>query len=273
MMASIWDIDGLKFGLSEINNSSKDTIFALHGFTGSSSDWSTLANQLATRRLIAPDILGHGLSEYPIEPELYEMSISADQLLFVMEHRQIDNFHLVGYSMGGRLALYIATHYPDRVKSLTLVSASPGLKTEAEREVRRQSDNGLADKIEKNGIAWFVDFWENLPLWDSQSAELKAELREKRLQNNPVGLANSLRGMGTGVMPSLWEKLPDLPMPVNLIVGELDAKFVAINQEMAELIPDVALTIIPDTGHAAHLEKPGIFKDILLNFLNKHKSI
>jgi 2-succinyl-6-hydroxy-2,4-cyclohexadiene-1-carboxylate synthase len=174
--------------------------------------------------------------------------------------------------MGGRLALYIATHYPERVQSLTLISASPGLKTEAEREARRKADNELADKIEKNGMAWFVDYWEISRLWDSQSPELKAQLRENRLKNNPIGLANSLRGIGTGVMPSLWEKLADLPIPVKLIVGELDSKFVAINQEMVSLIPNADLTIIPDAGHAAHLEKPDIFNDTLLGFLNKYKT-
>jgi len=247
----------------------QDTIIFLHGFTGSNADWINIAAVLAPScNIITPDIVGHGNAISPENSDDYRMEIVSKTIIALTDSQ----FNLIGYSMGGRLALYIATHYPDKVKSLTLISASPGLKTQTEREARRKSDNELADKIEKNGIEWFVDFWENLPLWDSQSPELKAELREKRLKNNPVGLANSLRGMGTGVMPSLWEKLPDLPMPVKLIVGELDTKFVGINQEMANLIPDVNLTIIPDAGHAAHLEKPDEFKEILLEFLNRHKT-
>ncbi|MDQ7033362.1 MAG: alpha/beta fold hydrolase [Anaerolineae bacterium] len=170
----------------------------------------SLANQLDSFTLFAPDILGHGLSESPRGDTIYTMAVVASHLLFIMEHHKIEQFHLLGYSMGGRLALYIATHYPDRVKSLILESASPGLKTEAEREARRKSDNDLADKIEANGIEWFVDYWEKLPLWHTQTPGQRAYLREQRLKNDPVGLANSLRGMGTGVMPSLWDKLSEL---------------------------------------------------------------
>lgn len=242
-----------------------DRVLILHGFTGSIFDRD--AFEVSGFEFSAGDIIGHrytGLDE-PIEN--FRMENVATKYLV-----SSDPFHIIGYSMGGRLALYMATHYPERVKSLTLISASPGLKTEAEREARRKADNELADKIEENGIEWFVDFWGNLSLWDSQSPELKAQLRENRLRNNSTGLANSLRGMGTGVMPSLWDKLADLPMPVQLIVGELDSKFVKINQEMAELIPDVDLTIIPNTGHANHLEKADEFKNILLSFLNTHKT-
>lgn len=248
---------------------SQDSIVFLHGFTGSGEDWSIvskpLSNEFSTKTL---DIVGHGNSIILANSDDYHMENLSETLLKLTD----SSFHLVGYSMGGRLALYMATHYPERIKSLTLISASPGLKTKAEREARRKADNALADKIEANGIEWFVDFWGNLSLWDSQSPELKAQLRENRLKNNPSGLANSLRGMGTGVMPSLWDKLPDLAMPVKLIVGELDSKFMAINQEMADLISDVDLSIIPGVGHANHLEKPEEFKNILLSFLNKNKS-
>lgn len=248
---------------------SQDSIVFLHGFTGSGNDWSIVSKHLSNEFSIkTPDIVGHGNSIIPANRDDYRMKNISETLLKLTD----SSFHLVGYSMGGRLALYMATHYPEWVKSLTLISASPGLKTKAEREARRKSDNELADKIENNGIEWFVDFWGNLSLWDSQSSELKAQLRENRLKNFPVGLANSLRGMGTGIMPSLWDKLPDLAMPVKLIVGELDSKFMAINQEMVNLIPDADLSIIPGAGHANHLEKPDEFKNILLSFLNTHKT-
>ncbi|MCZ7671308.1 MAG: hypothetical protein M5U34_31335 [Chloroflexi bacterium] len=116
----------------------------------------------------------------------------------------------------------------------------PGLKTEAERAERRHRDNALAGRIERDGIEAFVDFWESLPLWDSQkqlSAETRARLRQQRLQNNPLGLANSLRGMGTGMQPSLWHKLSEITMPALLLTGELDHKFCTIGEEMAQLIP------------------------------------
>lgn len=247
----------------------QDSIVFLHGFTGNQDDWANIRerfnNQYHTH---AVDIIGHGQQASSQDLANYDMAQVAQKI----KAQSPQKFHLVGYSMGGRLALYIALRYPEIIKSLTLISASPGLKTEAEREARRQADNILADKIEVNGIEWFADYWGNLSLWDSQSPELKAHLRQKRLQNNPLGLANSLRGMGTGAMPSLWDKLPDLAMPVQLIVGELDTKFMAINQEMAELIPDVRLTIIENAGHAVHLEKPDEVNITLDQFLNPHKT-
>lgn len=240
-------------------------IVLLHGFTGSGQSWQTFTPALSEQfQVITPDIVGHGENIAP-DIDSYHMQNAAKAILSTIK----EPFHLLGYSMGGRLALYIATHYPEKVKSLILESASPGLKTEIEREARKKNDNALADKIEANGIEWFVDFWESLGLWDSQSAELKAKLRKQRRANNPQGLANSLRGMGTGVMPSLWDKLPTLSMPVKLIAGDLDAKFVGINREMAKLMPDVNLSIVAEAGHTVHLEKPEAFLQLVQGFLSK----
>lgn len=242
-------------------------IVFLHGFTGSQADWSDMSQAMDGYTTQALDITGHGDAVSPTLTD-YDMAQVAQTII----KNCPEQCHLVGYSMGGRLALFIATHYPDIVQSLILISASPGLKTETERDARRQADNALADKIEQNGIEWFADYWGNLSLWDSQSPEIKANLRQKRLENSPIGLANSLRGMGTGVMPSLWDDLADLPMPVQLIVGEFDTKFVAINQEMSELVPNVRLEIIANTGHAVQLEKPDTVVTTLKRFLNSQKN-
>jgi 2-succinyl-6-hydroxy-2,4-cyclohexadiene-1-carboxylate synthase len=194
----------------------------------------------------------------------------AASLITLLDRRTSQPAHLLGYSMGGRLALYLAVHYPHRFRSLILESASPGLKTEAEREARRQRDNALSKRIERDGITAFVDFWESLPLWASQSKlppETRARLRQQRLQNNPAGLANSLRGMGTGVQPSLWQKLPEVPLPVLLLTGALDRKFVGIAQEMAPLFPQAQHVTIPDAGHTIHLERPETFLQTAVSFL------
>ena len=130
------------------------------------------------------------------------------------------------------------------------------------RRQRREQDNNLADFIEREGIAAFVARWEALPLWASQAQlaeEVRVQLRRRRLQNNPVGLANSLRGMGTGRQPSLWGHLAVLDVPVLLLAGELDNKFVAINRKMARLLPRATLQIVPGAGHTVHLERPLLF--------------
>lgn len=246
----------------------------LHGFTGSSENWEGVAPELATpNKLIMPDLLGHGRTDAPAEPERYQMEQAAADLVALLDHLNIKQINVLGYSMGGRLALYLATHYPQHVHSLVLESSSPGLTTAAERTERQQRDEALATRIETEGIEKFVAFWESLPLWESQRAlplSVRNTLREKRLNNRPEGLANSLRGMGTGVQPSLWDSLAHLPHPTLLLTGLRDTKFVDINQQMSKQIPTAALQIISHAGHTIHLERPKLYTQTVLTFLRQH---
>lgn len=245
---------------------SQSPYLLLHGFTGAGANWSPVAQMLAQHAcVIMPDLLGHGATAAPDDPARYAMPAAAADLFALWQALALPPVHLVGYSMGGRLALYTALEYPRMVARLTLESASPGLDSEAERAARRAADEALADRIERDGMAAFTASWENLPLFATQSADAKARLRAVRLAQRPRGLANSLRGMGTGAQPSLWPRLPSLALPVHLVVGALDVKFVAINQRMAERIPGARLTVIPDAGHAVHLEQP----DAYLTALNR----
>lgn len=246
-------------------------LLLLHGFTGSSRNWEPLLPYLAPhRQVITLDLLGHGRTPAPPRANRYSMELVAADIIDLLDQLAIEQTDLMGYSMGGRLALYLAVQAPQRIRSLILESASPGLKDKDDQLARRQQDNALAGRIEKEGLEAFVDYWESLPLWASQaglSAEIRDELRQQRLQNDPVGLAHSLRGLGTGAQASQWGRLHRLPMPVLLLAGELDEKFVAINQEMAALIPKAQLAIVPGAGHAIHLERPLIFADLVLRFL------
>lgn len=248
-----------------------ETIVLLHGFTGSGANWDGPAAFLhkAGYPVLAPDLPGHG-ANLPAAPDDYTMEAAAAQLAARIERETGGPVHLLGYSMGGRLALYFALHYPALVRSLALESASPGLATAEERAARRAADDALAARIEWEGIPAFVAYWESLPLWQSQ-ARLPATtllwLHEKRLRNDPTGLARSLRGMGTGAQPSLWERLGELSLPVLLLAGEEDAKFVATARQMAARIPQAQLVVVPDAGHTIHLEQPGAWREALLGFL------
>jgi 2-succinyl-6-hydroxy-2,4-cyclohexadiene-1-carboxylate synthase len=242
----------------------KNTLLLLHGFSGSSHSWDGLRPELESRyEVLSPDIIGHGDAPVSTDLALYHIEAEAARIAATIT----EPVHVLGYSMGARLALTIAVHYPDKVKSLILESATAGLKTEAERQERIQSDNALADKIEANGIEWFAEYWGSLPLWANQSPEQKSILHQQRLKNSPLGLANSLRGMGTGQMSPLWDALLQLKMPVNLIVGERDSKFLAINQEMTALIPNADLSIVPNAGHAVHIEASEEYRSIIQAFL------
>ena len=144
-------------------------LMLLHGFTGDRTIWDEVREHFEQNyRVIAIDILGHGQSDKPDDVSAYTMERIAEDMIRLIDALEVEKVHLLGYSMGGRLALYLATQFPERFYSLILESASAGLKTEQERIERRERDNALADKIEADGIAWFVDFWEMLSLWDSQ---------------------------------------------------------------------------------------------------------
>jgi 2-succinyl-6-hydroxy-2,4-cyclohexadiene-1-carboxylate synthase len=256
-----------------IEQGAGEAVLLLHGFTGSSADWQPIMPQLAAQyRVLAVDVVGHGQSDSPAATERYSMAAVGADLVALLAELDADPAHLVGYSMGGRLALYMASHHPTAFRSLILESASPGPRDATEHQQRDRQDRRLAERIEREGIVAFVDLWEALPLWESQRtlpADVLQRQREARLQNSPQGLANSLRGMGTGVQPSLWDVLGHLSMPVQLIAGELDTKFVTINHEMQALTPNTRLNVISGAGHNTHLEQPEAFLRVLLDFLQE----
>jgi 2-succinyl-6-hydroxy-2,4-cyclohexadiene-1-carboxylate synthase len=248
-----------------------ETLLLLHGFTGSRQQWQEIAETLASDyRVISVDLLGHGETDSPADSSRYTIDHAATDLVTIASHLDAGPLHLLGYSMGGRLALYTAIHYADHVRSLLLESASPGLESEAERDARRAQDEALADRIEHEGMDWFAAYWGNLSLWDSQRAlprAIRDGLDEQRRSNHPAGLANSLRGMGTGNQPSLWDNLEALAMPVTLIAGELDTKFVSINEQMQGGIPGATCFIVPGTGHNVHLEQLDKYLAVCRNHL------
>ena len=244
----------------------------LHGFTGSTKSWDYHAIVLSKHfQVIRIDLLGHGKTDVPQSPSRYNMENTASDLNSIFEQLDLSSIFLLGYSMGGRLALYTALQFPQYIHTLILESASPGLKTQIERNQRIIKDEALAKQIIDGGIGAFVRYWETLPLWDSQqslSHTIRETLHHQRLQNNPNGLANSLIGMGTGAQPSLWEKLGNIQVSVHLIVGELDAKFVSIAQDMHGQLLNSHLHIVDAAGHTVHLEQPEAFNEILLNNLS-----
>jgi 2-succinyl-6-hydroxy-2,4-cyclohexadiene-1-carboxylate synthase len=246
-------------------------LLLLHGFTGSAASWVPLTDSLPPQFCtIAPDLIGHGRSDSPPDSARYRMEHCVVDLLAVLDALEIERADVLGYSMGGRVALHLAAAAPDRVGMLVLESSSPGIAGAAERQARIAADQALADMIEREGLAAFVDRWEHLPLFASQSAlpeDTRARLHDQRLRNSPIGLANSLRGMGAGRQESLWERLAGLVVPTLLLAGELDAKYRALAGEMLALLPNARAVLVPGAGHTVHLEQPQAFAQNVLEFL------
>lgn len=245
-------------------------LLLLHGFTGSRKTWDGAARYLPSNYPITTlDLPGHG------ESVVHDASASTfatvvDDLSWIITETTQGAVDVLGYSMGGRLALALAIAYPAQVNRLILESASPGIADEQERRLRQTADEHLADRILLGGLEQFVDDWERLSMWESQRALPEVDQvrqREIRLGQSATGLAASLRFMGTGTQPSYWSGLPDLCMPVLLIAGELDHKFTQIATQMHEAIPASRLEVFSGAGHAVHLEQTERYARLVSNFL------
>jgi 2-succinyl-6-hydroxy-2,4-cyclohexadiene-1-carboxylate synthase len=258
---SVVRANGIDFHVED--DGSGTPLVLLHGFTGSAASWSSVSRDLASlHRVIAIDIIGHGASSAPADPTHYAFEQALHDLAEVTAQLGINRAAWLGYSMGGRLALGMGIRHPDRVSALILESATAGIQDEHERHQRAEADLALARRIEEAGVEAFVNEWEQLPIWESQRALPDQALRlqrDIRLRNRAVGLANSLRGMGQGAQPSYWDRLSEIEVPVLLMAGALDRKFVGIAGQMGVRIADATLSVVPEAGHAVHLERPHEF--------------
>lgn len=256
-------VRGQEIHIRSDGSNSLPVIVFLHGFTGSTATWQSVVDILGGEyKTVAVDLTGHGETAVPKESSRYSMAEQIADLEALVDELKLTSFTLVGYSMGGRVALAYAHRYPERVSSLILESASPGIKAESERLERKETDKKLSERIIRDGISLFVEFWENIALFNSQkrlSTETQNAVRAERLSQSATGLANSLIGMGTGSQQSYWGELHTINLPVLLITGEIDTKFVNIAQEMLEYLPLGKHRTIKDAGHAIHVEKPTLF--------------
>jgi 2-succinyl-6-hydroxy-2,4-cyclohexadiene-1-carboxylate synthase len=238
-------------------------VLALHGFTGTARTWAPLAAALRDqRRVLAPDLLGHGRSSAPADTARYVLERQADDLSALLAALDAVPADVVGYSMGARVALVLALRHPSVVRGLILESPSAGIRDAAERARRRAADEALAGQLERGGLASFVEAWEAQPLFASQSAltdDVRSRLRAERLSHDPRGLAASLRGAGQGVMGPLHDRLAAVGCSTLVIAGALDPVGSARARLVAEGLPAAVLEIVDGAGHAPHLEQPEAF--------------
>jgi 2-succinyl-6-hydroxy-2,4-cyclohexadiene-1-carboxylate synthase len=223
-------------------------VVLLHGFTHTGASWDPVVAALGeSYRALAPDIRGHGSASERVPVTLEAV---LDDLAALAPAR----FTLVGYSMGGRIALHAALALPDGIERLVLIGASPGLGDARAREERRLADERLAGEIERSTIEEFAARWAQTPVLAGQPPDVAATVHADRLRSTPAGLARALRGLGTGVLPSLWDRLAEIEVPTALVAGERDSRFRRIATQMASRLPHAELVVAPRAGHAVHLE-------------------
>ena len=270
------EVAGLTYGvrLTDEVAAARPTIVMLHGFSGSSQDWTDTAAVLQSEGFtcVGIDLPGHGLSGIPADPHRFTMPETSRDLATLVTTLGIARAHWMGYSMGGRVALYLGVTEPARVASLILESTSPGIAEESARKERRARDEALAAEIGSRGIPWFVSHWESLPIFASQrglSEEARNAQHARRLRNSAAGLAGSLRGLGQGMQEFLGPRLGSIRCPTLLLAGALDPEYTALARRMAAAIDDAEAALIPDAGHNIHLEQPEAFRRVVLGRLRR----
>jgi 2-succinyl-6-hydroxy-2,4-cyclohexadiene-1-carboxylate synthase len=234
----------------------------LHGFTGSPNTFRDVARELSalTIHVEAPALLGHGAED---DAGIDGFEAEVDRIAGRIRALGVAA-HLVGYSLGGRIAIGLLVRHRGLFTGATLVSAQPGLSTARERIERETADARWCELLERQGLAAFVEAWEKLPLFATQASlpqETLDRQRRERLSHDPAGLARSLRICGLGKMPPYWTALSSVDVPTTLMVGEHDSKFSAINFRMQELLPKSVVSRVPGAGHNVLLERPGAISD------------
>ena len=269
MQSHMIDAGGVRLHVEETGSGTP--VVLLHGFTGSARAMAYVAGELSdTHRTLSVDLVGHGRSAAPRGAAAYSMRACVGQLAAVLDELAVQNAHLIGYSMGGRAALAFCVTHPARVVSALLVGASAGIREPRLRADRVRDDEALAERIEREGVEAFVDFWISQPFLVGKrrlGARGVAEARKLRSGNSAHGLAASLRGMGSGAQPPIHGALARVAVPICLAVGEQDLKFRALAAELSQQLPDARVEIVPAAGHSAHTDNPAAFLELARRFL------
>jgi 2-succinyl-6-hydroxy-2,4-cyclohexadiene-1-carboxylate synthase len=235
-------------------------LLLLHGFTGSPLSFRRAFDGEA----LVPALSGHDGS--PGCPSVHGFLDEVDRIAGLARGAGGGRLHVAGYSLGARVALGLLVRHPELFSGATLIGVHPGLETATERAERVAGDEQWCRLLEGEGLPRFVRAWQDQPLFASQarlSPELLAEQEAQRLRHDARGLAHALRCLGLGQMPNFRPALPALELPVKLLVGSLDVKFVGLAHALSERLPRAAVVEVADAGHNLLLERPDAVRQAL----------
>ncbi|TAE54179.1 MAG: 2-succinyl-6-hydroxy-2,4-cyclohexadiene-1-carboxylate synthase [Nostocales cyanobacterium] len=260
------------FHYSLVKNPGKPVILFLHGFMGKIDEFDDAIKLLGDNfSYLTLDLPGHGKTKVLAGDEYYKIENTAQGIINLLDELEIQECYLVGYSMGGRLGVYLTLHFPERFIKAVIESASPGLRNNTERLARIKKDYQIARKligiIDESEFKDFLDYWYNQEIFGNlKNHPNYYNMLHSRLENDPLHLGKSLQFLGTGYQPSLWDKFRENRVPLMLLVGEYDEKFIQINKLMRCMTTSARMEIISKAGHNTHLENTLAFVQYLNAF-------
>jgi 2-succinyl-6-hydroxy-2,4-cyclohexadiene-1-carboxylate synthase len=261
----------IQFHYQTYGEKNNPPLLFLHGFMGNIADWRDIALFFSDRNYcLAVDFPGHGQTKVAAEAD-YRMENCAADLMVLLDRLNIKKCRVVSYSMGGRLAFYAGVTWPARFDKMVIESASPGLKTQPERSARVRHDAQVAQALEELPISQFLQRWYDQPLFGSldKRSEPYRRLFERRLNNDINGLILSLKHMGAGAQPPVWDKLDRICADTLLIVGSKDEKYKRIALGVQQRCRRASVRIIEDAGHNVHFENRDEYVRQVDLFINK----
>jgi len=266
-------IDSFRYYLKiEHSDTSLPYLLLLHGFMGSGTSFSHLIKPLSTFcNPITIDLLGHGRSDKCVDAKQYTTAKQGSHLQSILKRLQIQNLHLYGYSMGGRLAFQLIFHYPEFFKSGIIESAHCGLRAETEKLERKKNDDQLARNIEED-FESFIQQWTQLPLFESTPDNFKKSYEKVMRAQDPRSMAASLRGFGSGVMPTICDQIKNIEIPVHLIAGDQDQKYHRLMENMSTMNTNFTFESLPEAGHRVHTDRPEQLIHSIQTFLRLQNS-
>ena len=245
------------------------TVF-LHGFLGSSKDWSSFRENLLDKYTLSIDLPGHGES---VGVEAIGIPETAKQIKEIIDDLGIKKIRLVAYSLGGRIAFSIFDQFPEIITSALIISASPGLEQEKDRTMRLHIDQQLAQKLENQDFATFLTDWYELAIFNKlRESRNFVDLIRTRMDNDKLALSKTMVAYSPGTMPQYWDMLKENKVPLVYLAGKEDMKYSSTALKMSATSSNVKVNVIPGCGHAIMVEKPDFFGKVLNEFLNKDYS-
>lgn len=233
----------------------------LHGLLGSSDDWLPVIDKFNDFPSLSVDLPGHGASK---SESCQGFSHFDQQLSALLQYYEINEYYLIGYSLGSRLAMHFACYYPaEGLLGLIIEGGNVGLTSHQERVDREINDNAWAQRFRIEPIEQVLNDWYQQPVFADLTPAQRAQLINLRQQNNPQGIADMLESTSLSKQPFLVDKLYQLSCPYCYFCGERDQKFRSVSQQY-----ELPLTLITNAGHNAHRENPTGYAAALHHFLS-----